>query len=352
MTQNEVDNSGDEIYRWLGFRFSSLSLFGIGVLFFAIGYFAIQENEKKNDSIYEKALPVSEANENLPVYITGNLHVSEVGSEFIKQGKYFQIVQISEVFTWMESTSTKGNKNVHLGWTANPEDPKRFTNETNDKKIFYTKKKDLKTITNDSVFIESNGKTYRLDIGNVDFGFGIGLDESTPAKEDLILGDFTHIGKSAYSDNRDLALYENPECESNPKPNCQRVILSILKGFESEVTVVGKISGETVVPFVDKIKLAKGDFNSLKEAYSIHKGISNFLSNFSQLFLFLGIWLGVYCARDQFLSFGSLKNFSQASSTFFISILIAILSKYSGNYFFVVSLSCVAIFLYASKESK
>lgn len=344
------EHSDDEQFHFFGFKFTKYNLYGLGILFFAIGYLGISETEKKQENIYSQPVPVSERQQGKPVYATGILKSEEVGSEFIKPGKYFKILQSSEVYAWYEQENFKGNRAVALGWVELPLDPKTFTVYSKDTKPFYQKKINIKSVSNQSVILVNESESYKIDVDKVDFVFGLGMEPDAPAKENLILNDYTHIGKSTLTTNRNLTLYENSECESDTKPNCQRIVISVLPSVEGEHTILGDFQDGKFVPFKDEIRIGKGNLAATLEAYSIYTGIRNFWTYMGQIFLFLGIWFGLYLARHQFLSFDFLKDFSTTRSTAILALILTVVTKLFAGYFYVVSFLCVGIFLLASRN--
>lgn len=346
------EHSDDEQINWFGFSFTKYNLYGLGILFFAIGYFGISESERKLENIYALARPVSERIEGKPVYATGEIKSEEIGSEFIKPGKYFKILQSSEVYAWYEHETSKGNRSVNLGWVESPEDPKNFRFHSDDAKPFYGKKINLKPIYNETVTLVNGIESYKIDVDKVDFLFGLNKDPEAPGKENLIPGKYPFIGKSTLTTNRNLTLYENSECESEPKANCQRVVLSVLPSVDGEHTVIGDVKEGKIVPFNDEIRIGKGDLATTLDKYSFHTGLSNFWSYIRQGFLFLGIWFGLYIARHQFLKFIRIKNLSDTKSLGLLAIILTITIKIFYNYFFVFSFVCVGLFLFASREER
>jgi hypothetical protein len=223
------------------------------------------------------------------VYATGEIKSEEIGSEFIKPGKYFKILQSSEVYAWFELETAKGNRSVNLSWVESPEDPKNFRFQSDDTKPFYQKKIHLKPIYNETVILMNGNESYKIDVDKVDFAFGLNKEPQSPGQENLIPGKYSIFGKSTLTTNRNLTLYENSECESEPKANCQRIVLSVLPSVEGEHTVIGDIKEGKIVPFNDEIRIGKGDLAATLDKYSFHTGLSNFWSYLRQGFLFLGI---------------------------------------------------------------
>lgn len=346
------EHSDDEQLHFFGFSFTKYNLYGLGILFFAIGYLGISESERKMGNIYAQAVSVSERKEGKPVYVTGEIKSQDIGSEFIKPGKYFKILQSSEVYAWYEHETQKGNRLVNLGWVESPEDPKTFRFNSDGIKVFYQKKINLNPVYNQSVNLVSGNESYKIDIEKVDFVFGLNMEPNAPAKENLILDKFTFIGKSTLTTNLNLTLYENSQCESQPMPNCQRVVISVLPSVEGEHTAIGDIKEGKFVPFKDEIRMGKGDLAATLDKYSIYTSISNFWFYIGQIFLFLGIWFGLYVARHQFLNFAVLKSLPEIRTTAFLALILTIATKLFPDYFYVISFLCIGIFLFASRAKK
>jgi hypothetical protein len=112
-------------------------------------------------------------------------------------------------------------------------------------------------------------------VDKVDFVFGLNIEPEAPAKENLIPGKYSFVGKSTLTTNRNLTLYENPECESEPKANCQRIVLSVLPSVEGEHTVIGDVKEGKIVPFNDEIRIGKGDLAATLDKYSFHFFVIN-----------------------------------------------------------------------------
>jgi hypothetical protein len=125
-----------------------------------------------------------------------------------------------------------------------------------------------------------------------------------------------------------------------------------LPSIEGEYTVIGDVKEGKFLPFKDEIRIGKGDLAAILDKYSIHTSMSNFWFYVGQVFLFLGIWFGLYIARHQFLSFSILKSFSETRSTAIIALIITIATKFLSGYFFVISFLCIGIFLFTSRDKK
>ncbi|HRG44784.1 MAG TPA: hypothetical protein PLG41_01170 [Leptospiraceae bacterium] len=71
-----------------------------------------------------------------------------------------------------------------------------------------------------------------------------------------------------------------------------------------------------------------------------------------EIFNRLCVWFGLYVARHQFLNFAVLKSLSATRTTAFLALILIVVTKMFPDYFYVISLLCIGIFLFASRDKK
>lgn len=337
----------EKIYNWFGVKFSLAHIYGIFGLLVLFGYFGENESSKKEESLYTKPKAIYERQEGLPVYITGQMQSSTIQSKYIKPGKYLKIIQKSEVFAWGEFTRPKGGKSYMNAWQEDPKDPKIFSSADEASRPFHKKEEDLKSVKDENLLIVDGDSKYRINPDQISFSF---LEENSPAKPDISNVNFFEykvIGKDENYGKDYLVLYKTEQCEKEPVPGCQRVILQVQKAMDGIYTLVGDVKGDQFVPFKDDIRAVKGDLNAAQEKLSGMAGVTNFFMNFAQIFIFLGVWFCVYLLKELFIILPFQKNLSLAKSTALTAFVISLAVRILFMQWYIVWLACLGIFIYS-----
>ncbi|MDX1957050.1 MAG: hypothetical protein SFU98_00660 [Leptospiraceae bacterium] len=338
---NEKNNNND--FNVFGTKISQQIIYGSITLFFSIGSLLTLLLSHKFSLSYRNAVPFEQGTEKTPVYVTGSITIEEIGSTNIKSGKYLAIDERSEVYAWAHAVSKQQNNFARTEWTENPQDPETFPAGSGRGKPFHKKSLNLKTISNPTASIVFNGKKIKFDPSKLDTSLGEGFKYEKPSVENLTLGKFNKIGKLEDYNKERLLVYENEECEVDynvkvPSEGCERISLSVLKMQEGEFTLLGFANGDELVPFDDRIKVAKGNFENLKEYYSSYDSISGFFESFPQFFLFLGIWLGFYFLKEKLPKIELISGFSDVKQAGILALCTTIIIKLVFNPWWTIAL--------------
>ncbi len=337
----------EKMYNWFGVKFTGAHLYGILGLLILFGYFGENESSKKAESLYVNPAPINERKEGLPVYITGQIQSASIQSKHIKPGKYLKIHEKYEVYIWAEFTSSKGHKSNLLGWNEEPKDPMSVPANDARNRPFLKKDEDIKSVKDDTLHIFDGDKKYRINPDQISCSF---LEENSPAKPDISNVNFFEykiIGKDENYGKDYLVLYKTEQCEKEPAPGCQRVILQVQKAMDGIYTLVGDVKGDQFVPFKDDIRAVKGDLNAAQEKLSGMAGVTNFFMNFAQIFIFLGVWFCVYLLKELFIVLPFQKNLSLAKSTALTAFVISLAARMFFMQWYIVWLVCIGIFIYS-----
>ena len=330
-----------KVYTFLGTKWTKSSLWGIGIIIFAIMTIAVNQYEKVEAQKVEKALPISEKKKDFPIYVTGEFKSKEINSEFIKTGNYIFIEQHSQVFGWTESIGHKGRVIANEYWVEFPVDPKTFKTTEYQNKELATKKIQLKnTFDTDLVLVDENKNTYKVDLSSkIDWNFDFNFRPLN--NQELIYNSFTHIGSPTEQFKDATVLYENKECEVTPKFNCQRVILKVLD-LKEKVTLIGNIEEDKITPFNDRIIIGKGNYEQTIDRSYIGSGFNTF----SQFFSFLLASFGFFVLKEELKKIPYLFKLPSLVRYLGLGVSVGLLCIYTIKYFFITLVLLLIAFYY------
>lgn len=106
-----------------------------GVILLPVSFVIIYNVEtcEQASAALKNAVPVGQAKDNQPSYVTGILKANPLGGRFVKSGPYISYSVSSEVYAWDEEVKTEGSgsnkkevRNCVLKWTSSPENPSNF----------------------------------------------------------------------------------------------------------------------------------------------------------------------------------------------------------------------------------
>jgi hypothetical protein len=304
---------------WAGFTLGQYGGWGLLVLFFALGYMAINGEEGKSASVYKRARPVAKYDAGHPVYVTGVVVSEDLGGPQLKPGKYLTVRQTSEVFAWTENVAPKNQNLVyHPSWTDAPKAPSTFKEAAHRGERLYPKAQDLKTLVPKDARVAQDGKEYKLDMADVELPTDMPF---VPPKADQLI-----VGPYKFTDTEGtetLILYENEACKSAPTLGCQRVRLSVIPKPEGNMTFIGKLDGDRITKFDGTLKGSHGDLQELMAAYSFSDGAGRFMLAIQRLLCFLGIWAGLGMTQRPLRRLLSFAPKLATASTFLVSGIVA-----------------------------
>lgn len=286
----EPDENETKTTTWLGFTFDGNTPWGLLILFFATGYMGLAGEDAGAAAAYQHARPVAKTASGHPVHVTGPLSAPDLGSEFVKPGKYLRIVQRSEVYA-LEETRRSRSLTVGLEWTASPKDPATFFDTKHRHEVFHKKTLDPRPVSADARIVE-DGKEYRFDPADVDFAADLPL--VPPARDALSRPEW---GVTAMEGRDTLVLYKTKACADHPVSGCERVVLSVLPRPEGTLTLVGDLKDGHLVKHGDTLKGARGDYKALLRAFDVASAISSTATLAQRFACLLGMWFGLWMAR-------------------------------------------------------
>jgi hypothetical protein len=239
-----------------------------GIVLFPLSIYCIFKVETCTQAgdAFKNAKPVTQMEEGKPVYITGKLTATPLGSTFIKEGNYISISQKSEVYAWDEEERTEGTgsnkKNVKeckLEWVSSPKNPNTFSLPGCKNKKFHQKNFKDQEVRATGGKISQDGKDYSVDLSEVNFTSAV--KSQKPAPDDIILNGYT-LGENY--------LYEMEKCATNPEEGCERVNLSVTPIPEGDMTFLGALSGNNLVKYAYKdsqfLNASVGNYESTMQA--------------------------------------------------------------------------------------
>jgi len=247
---------------------SSIKGIVVGLLLFLLSFAVLYWNEGRVDlsNIAENAVPFT-ASEQAPAELDGQLVAGfgtlsteeELGDDmFLNPGPYMQVVRKTEVWAWVEKTSTQTE--TKLGGTEETKTTYSYAQEWVAEAPNSDAFKVPRSHRNVDKTIE--GKTSIVSTATLD-------------RYAVEPGSLALVGSQALSLTEDMVdLSENDEASlegdeifvgigtmSKPFPGDMRVTYSVVPSPQSDVTVLGKLQGEKIVPFFDK------DSNKLYRAF-------------------------------------------------------------------------------------
>ena len=320
----------EKIYNWFGVRFTNTHLYGIFGLIILFGYFGENESSKKEESLFTKPSHLNERKEGFPVYVTGQVQSSTIQSKYIKPGKYIKIYERSEVFSLGETNDSKGRKVSRLIWQEDP--------------------KGQKSVKDETLHISAGDQKYRIDPEQVSYSY---LEEHRPMKPELSnvnLLEYKIIGKDEVYGKESLALFKTEACEKEPQEGCRRIIIQVQKGMEGTYTFLGDVKSDAIVPFNNEIRAVKGDIKEAQEQMSGSAGVTYFIMNFVQIFIFTGVWFCVYLLKELFIVLPFQKTLSLAKSTALTAFVLSLGARIFFMHWYLVWLVCLGIFIWSGRN--
>lgn len=284
----------EKIYRVLGFAFRSNVLYGIAVLFFALGYLGINADESRASSIYTTAKPASGAATSGVAYVTGIVDAAPIGSRFVKPGPYLKIEQTSEVYAWHEDPGRRGQSMYDLEWQAAPRDPKTFFYVEEKKKPLYKNALELASVVaKPARVVPAGGKPYAVDLDEIELPLDV--VPVAPARDVVVTNGYDVV---ASGEDGSLALYQTEACRSQPQGGCQRVVLRVLPKPTGPMTFIGKAEGDRITKFEGSLKAGVGDFQQTLAEYKFAKTVSGMGIAIERFVIFLGVCLALGLLAD------------------------------------------------------
>lgn len=335
--------SPPELIRWRGFLFEKYGSVGLWVLFFSIGYLGVNLDEARSATVYQGARPVQKHDDKHPVYVTGKLVTGDLGSPFVKPGRYLRVEQSSEVYAWGERIVKGQVDRVDLEWTSEPKDPKTF--RMGKDRPLLAKKLALEPVFATEARIEQDGKKYAPSWPDVELPYT--MIPRAPAPDQLAASAFKF---SQRFNDEALALYESEACMTAPTAGCQRVLVGVVAAPEV-MTVIGRLEGERLVKFDGTLKGAGGDLEALNSAYAVAAGMTSLGSKVQRTFCVAGIWLSLAALQRplrRILVPLAARRTSELSGL--ATLLIAGAAWLLHSWALLLAFATVGALLYASRE--
>jgi hypothetical protein len=270
---------------WQGFTLDASTPWGLLLLFFAIGYMGATGADARGGSAYQNARPVSRRESGKLVYVTGNLSAPDLGTEWVKPGKYLRIVQEGQVYAWDDAPGMKGRINTRLMWTAAPRAVATLSDPGG--KTFFHNTVEAPSVVADARLVQ-DGTEYRVDPGEVEFPIDMSLIPPTRAALAKPGWETTEM-----QGTEKLVVYKTPACQTSPVGGCERVLLSVLPRPEGAMTFIGDVNDGRIVKLGETLKGAPGDFEATLSAFSIGAAMGSIGTAFLCFGCFLGIWLSL-----------------------------------------------------------
>lgn len=320
----------EKIFNWFGVRFTGTHLYGIFGLLVLFGYFGENESSKKEESLFTKPRPLNERKEGFPVYVTGQVQSATIQSKHIKPGKYLKIHEKSEIFSWGETTDSKGRRMNRLIWQEDP--------------------KDQKSVKDETLHVAVGDQKYRINPEQVSYSY---LEEHSPKKPDISNVNFFGykiIGNEELYGKESLALFETEQCAKESQEGCRRIMIQVQKGMEGTYTFLGDVKSDAIVPFNNEIRAVKGDIKEAQEKMSGSAGVTYFIMNFVQIFIFLGVWFCVYLLEELFIVLPFQKTLSLAKSTALTAFVLSLAARIFFMQWYLIWLACFGIFIWSGRN--
>ncbi|EQA73113.1 TMEM43 family protein [Leptospira noguchii] len=219
-----------------------------GIVLLPVSFIIIYNVEtcEQASAALKNAVPVEQAKEGQPSYVTGTLKANPLGGEFLKSGSFISYSVSSEVYAWDEQVKTEGSgsnkkevRNCVLKWTSSPDNPSSFKLSGCRAKRYYRKSVQDRSDSASGAMVHADGKNYSILLEDVDFTSQV---PSRDANENEILA-----GSFAYGDGY---LYNSKSCIESEKEGCERIKISVTPIPEGNMTFIGDVKGSRVGQFV------------------------------------------------------------------------------------------------------
>ncbi|MBE8364111.1 TMEM43 family protein [Leptospira borgpetersenii] len=234
-----------------------------GVVLLPVSFVIIYNVEtcEQASAALKNAVPVGQAKDNQPSYVTGILKANPLGGRFVKSGPYISYSVSSEVYAWDEEVKTEGSgsnkkevRNCVLKWTSSPENPSNFKLSGCRTKPYHRQSVKDQSDSASGAVIFSEGKNYSVNLEEVDFTSQV---SSRDANENEILSNGFVYGEGY--------LYSSKACVESEKEGCERVQVSVTPIPEKDMTFIGDIKGNRVAHFTSAegnkfLNASVGDF--------------------------------------------------------------------------------------------
>jgi hypothetical protein len=271
---------------WRGFAFEPYAGWALVVVFFATGYLGVIGDEVASNAVYERARPVAKRDPKQPVYVTGKLLSRDLESPVVKPGQYLEIVQSSEVFTWVQHPNPNtGAVVVGLDWTGSPADPRSFDDPTERSHPWFQKELELGPVFPDDARISQGGKEYAVQVAELELP--LDMKVVPPPMESLAASAYRFRGPAG---EEALALYRSEPCSKAPEPGCLRVVVGVLPKPAGDMTIIGGLDGERLVKFEGTLKGSHGDLAETMRAYSFAAHAGSFFLKVQRSFCAMCLW--------------------------------------------------------------
>ena len=239
----------------------------LGLVLIPISFIVVYNASQREQAseVLNKAIPLEEMTKTkekkLPIYVEGKLKVEPTTDNlYLKPGPYLVISRKTEIYAYVDKSSTKDNKTTYtceLEWTSSPENSAdgegcKKENKTNPaKKIqdFYQSYNPM-LIRNDQTF-QINGRVRYID-----------MPTKTVTSSDLtesLLIDGTYF-------------YVKESCLKNPEVGCERFSYNITTYDENKTyTVIGSVDTNVITEYKSKegnhyLVIGEGNFQDVLKA--------------------------------------------------------------------------------------
>lgn len=279
---------GDSLKGMLtGFVLFPLSLFII---------FKVETCQQAGD-VLQKAVPVAEAKDGQPAYVTGKLQAEPLASRFIKKGKYIIVSNSTEIFAPYEQERTEGKgtdkrkfRRCKYKWMKSLKDPAVFK--------LSGCKRERERIRRDTLLypdatayaknakVVAGGKTYQVNLKDVKLTSGVSRQE--PDADALIAGTLTKAGKY---------LYTLPRCSEKGDEKlllgCERVEVRVTPIPSGEMTFIGNIKGGAISPFTSNKgnKFLSAGIGTFKQTMGEVKSDDATMKRVGYFICFMMVWV-------------------------------------------------------------
>ncbi|WP_061206955.1 TMEM43 family protein [Leptospira santarosai] len=218
-----------------------------GIVLLPVSFIVIYNVEtcEQASAALKNAVPVGQAKDGQPSYVTGTLKANPLGGKFVKSGSYISYSVSSEVYAWDEEVKKEGSgsnkkevRNCVLKWTSSPENPSNFKLSGCRTKSYHRRSVKDQSDSASGATILSNGKNYSVNLEEVGFTSQV---SSRDANENEIFSNGFVYGEGY--------LYSSKSCVESEKEGCERVEVSVTPIPEKDMTFIGDIRGNKVAHF-------------------------------------------------------------------------------------------------------
>jgi len=340
--KNSNPDSKEEMSTF-GIKYLRSHLYAWLMIAFAITQFYVYESEKNLNEKITRPTPVSARQEGTPVYVTGKIQLQIPQSPHVKPGNYLRIEQVAEVYGFSEWTGPRGKLLRGLAWTDNPKDPKTFGSDEYANEKMYTRLYESRVWGDEKAAIISAGNAYTFDSRQVEPNFK--LDDKAPPAAESPAGKLRYFGPNPNESTEWLHLYETKECSIEPKPNCQRLRLRVLAMPDGEVSLIGDVKGQNLVPFRERLIIGPGDLAAVLD--STYVGNAN--ATFAEFGYFLLLCIALYLARELTAFIPVVSTLATARRTLLLAIALTALCVYVASLWYLWLIGSLAAWYYLNK---